>query len=83
LIWGPAPKPRDLTHYRQDCWPGAERATLARAASRPLSRRSGRVPAEPYPPLRCNQCSRKNINRPKAVYTKRLTPLSYQDLLYN
>jgi hypothetical protein len=53
------PSPRDLTHYRQDCWLSAERAALARAESRPLSRRSGRVPAEPYPPLRCDQCSRK------------------------
>jgi hypothetical protein len=75
------PNPRDLTHYRQDCWSSAERAALARAESRPLSRRSGRVPAEPYPPLRCNQCSRKSSTNPKAVYTKLLTPPSYLSTL--
>src|ERR1017187_955169 len=53
------PSPWDLTHYRRDCWSSAERAALVRAESWPLSRRSGRVPAEPYPPPRCNQCSRK------------------------
>jgi hypothetical protein len=68
------PSPWDLTHYRQDCWPSAERTALARAESRPLSRCSDRVPAEPYPPLRCNQCSRKPSTKPKAVYTKLLTP---------
>jgi len=53
------PNPRDLAHYCQDSLVSAARAALGRAESRPLSRRSGRVPAEPYPPLRCNQCSRK------------------------
>jgi hypothetical protein len=38
------PSPWDLTHSRQDCWNSAERAALARAESRPLSRRSGRFP---------------------------------------
>ena len=67
------PNPRDLTLCRQDCRPSAERAALARAESRPLSRRSGRVPAEPYPPLRYHQSSRKLSTSPKTVYTKLLT----------
>ena len=73
------PNPRDLTHCRQDWLASAKRAALARAESRPLSRRSGRVPAEPYLPLRCNQCSRKPSTQPKTVYTEVLTPpvLSY------
>jgi hypothetical protein len=71
------PTPRDLTHCGQDCWPSARRAALVRAESRPLSRRSGRVPAEPYPPLRCNQCSRKPSTLPITVYTEILTPLAH------
>ena len=50
------PNPRDLTHSRQDSWTGV--ASCARSpGSRPLSRRSGCVSAEPYPPLRSVQYS--------------------------
>src|ERR1700679_2561802 len=47
---GRCPKPRDFALSRQDSWTG-RRAALALPESRPLSRRSGCVPAEPYPPL--------------------------------
>lgn len=41
-----------------------ESLSVHRADERPLpfrrlSRRSGRIPAEPYPPLKCPHCSRK------------------------
>ena len=47
---GPAPKPRDLPLSRQDIslLPASE--TAAPGPSRPPSRRSGRIPALPYPP---------------------------------
>lgn len=42
--------------------------------SRPLSRRSGCVSAEPYPPLRSVQSTRDaRLKKPVAVYTKNLT----------
>jgi hypothetical protein len=70
---GLPPNPRDLSLSRQDSWT-ERRAALAFSESRQLSRRSGCVSAEPYPPLRCNQCSRKSSTNPKTVYTKLLTP---------
>ncbi len=54
---GLCPKPRDSALSRQDCWTG-RRAALALPESRPLSRRSGCVSAEPYPPLRSVQSTR-------------------------
>src|SRR5271165_6248944 len=54
---GRCPKPRDLSLSRQDSWTG-RRAALALPESRPLSRRSGCVSAEPYPPLRSVQSTR-------------------------
>src|SRR6266852_2123381 len=51
------PNPRDLSLLRQDCWSG-RRASLALPESRPLSRRSGCVSAEPYPTPRSVQSSR-------------------------
>src|SRR6266496_3857388 len=51
------PNPRDLSLSRQDSWTG-RRAALAIPESRPLSRRSGCVSAEPYPPLRSVQSTR-------------------------
>ena len=51
------PSPRDLALSRQDSWTGA--ASFARSPeSRLLSRRSGCVSAEPYPPPRSVQSSR-------------------------
>ena len=51
------PNPRDLALSRQDSWTGV--ASYARSPeSRPLSRRSGCVSAEPYPPLRFVKFSR-------------------------
>src|ERR1051326_8651197 len=76
---GAAPKPPGFNASSPGLLVSAERAALARAESRPLSRRSGRVPAEPYPPLRCNQCSRKPSTKPKTVYTELLTPPSLTD----
>jgi hypothetical protein len=67
------PNPRDLSLLRQDCWSG-RRASLALAKSRPLSRRSGCVSAEPYPTLRSVQSTRDQEFRIElAVYTKDLT----------
>jgi hypothetical protein len=51
------PNPRDLSLSRQDSWTG-RRVALALPESRPLSRRSGCVSAEPYPPLRSVQSTR-------------------------
>lgn len=51
------PNPRDLSLLRQDSWIG-RRAALALPKSRPLSRRSGCVSAEPYPTLRSVQVNR-------------------------
>src|SRR6266705_4048815 len=51
------PNPRDLALSRQDSWTG-RRAALALPESRPLSRRSSCVSAEPYPPLRSAQSTR-------------------------
>ena len=49
---GLRPKPRDLPLSGQDSW--IRRASRpALSESWPLSRRSGRIPALPYPPLRC------------------------------
>jgi len=45
-IWGAAPSP-GIYRIRQDCWLSAERACARPRRIRPLSRRSGRVPAEP------------------------------------
>ena len=46
------PDPQDLSLWCQDGWGLGERAGLAPDRSRPRSRRSGRIPAEPYPPPR-------------------------------
>src|SRR5258706_14097716 len=51
------PNLRDLSLSRQDSWTG-RRAALVLPESRPLSRRSGCVSAEPYPPLRSAQSTR-------------------------
>jgi len=51
------PNLRDLALSRQDSW-AERRAALALSESRPLSRRSGCVSAEPYPPLRSAQSIR-------------------------
>jgi integrase len=51
------PNPRDFSLLRQDSWSGS-RASLALPESRPLSRRSGCVSAEPYPTLRSVQSTR-------------------------
>ena len=66
---GLCPKPRDFTLSRQDSWTG-RRAALALPESRPLSRRSGCVSAEPYPPLRSVKSTRDEST---AVYTIYLT----------
>src|SRR5271165_6080191 len=58
---GLCPKPRDFTLSRQDSWTG-RRAALALPESRPLSRCSGCVSAEPYPPLRSAQSTRDKID---------------------
>ena len=50
-------------------WTG-ERERLAPESSRPRSRRSGRIPAEPYPPL-----------RPRLVYSHGLQAASSEDLI--
>jgi hypothetical protein len=50
------------------------RAALGPGESRPPSRRSGCVSAEPYPPLGCNQYSRLETSTRENVYTKFLTP---------
>ena len=47
-------RPRDLTQLRQNGCFTTGRLTPPRPF-RPLSRRSGRIPALPYPPLRCFQ----------------------------
>jgi len=47
----------DFPLLRQDSWTG-RRASLALPKSRPLSRRSGCVSAEPYPTLRSVQSAR-------------------------
>src|ERR1700682_5821576 len=51
------PNLRDLALSRQDSWT-ERRAALALSESRPLSRRSGCVSAEPCPPLRSAQSTR-------------------------
>ena len=56
LEWGILPQaPWDLSLTGQNCWPARPRVAPGRAESRLLSRRSGCVPTEPYPALRCNQ----------------------------
>ena len=54
---GALPQTRDFAHSRQDSWTGS-RAALELPESRPLSRRSGYVSVEPYPPLRSVQSTR-------------------------
>ena len=67
------PNPRDLSLSRQDSWT-ERRVALAISESRPLSRRSGCVSAEPYPPLRSVQSTRDaRLEKTLAVYTKCLT----------
>src|SRR6266852_5392428 len=67
------PNLRDLSLSRQDSWT-ERRAALALSESRPLSRRSGCVSAEPYPPLRSAQSTRdEELQKRVAVYTKHLT----------
>jgi light-regulated signal transduction histidine kinase (bacteriophytochrome) len=67
------PNPRDLSLSRQDSWI-ERRAELAISESRPLSRRSGCVSAEPYPPLGSVQSTRDaRLEKTVAVYTKSLT----------
>src|SRR4030081_3621606 len=58
---GAAPQPPRFTALRQDSW-AEGRTAFARSESRPLSRRSGCVSAEPYPPLRFAQFSRDKIS---------------------
>src|ERR1022692_2166127 len=61
LEWGILPQtPWDLPLTRQDCWTARPLVTPGRAESRPLSRRSGCVPAEPCPSPRCNQYRSKS-----------------------
>src|ERR1019366_2768069 len=48
---GLPPNPRDFLLSRQDSW-AARARSLALAESRPLNRRSGSIPGEPYPPFR-------------------------------
>src|SRR5664279_6130639 len=71
------PNPRDLALSRQDSW-AERRAALALSESRPLSRRSGCVSAEPYPPLRSVQSTRDTRSKKIAVYTKDLTRPIYR-----
>src|SRR6266478_8175486 len=67
------PNLRDLALSRQDSWT-ERRAALALSESRPLSRRSGCVSADPYPPLRSVQSTRDTrLEKVVAVYTKNLT----------
>lgn len=61
---GAAPKPPRFIALRQDSWP-ERRAALALSESRPLSRRSGCVSAEPYPPLRSVQSIRDTMEKKK------------------
>lgn len=53
-------RPRDLTLSRQNDRSGTGRRCRP-VSFRPLSRRSGCVPAEPYPPLRCFQSTENAI----------------------
>ena len=54
------PNPRDFPLSRQDSWPAKARS-LALAESRPLNRRSGSIPGEPYPPFRWPHFSRTTV----------------------
>src|SRR5665213_2675440 len=66
---GSAPKPPRFFALRQDSWP-ERRAALALSESRPLSRRSGCVSAEPYPPLRSVQSIRDTMERKIRTFTQ-------------
>src|SRR6266853_4405607 len=69
------PNPRDLSLSRQDSWT-ERRAALAISESRPLSRRSGCVSAEPFPPLRSVQSTRDEYLEKCSRLHKRLdTPV--------
>jgi hypothetical protein len=49
----PSPYPWDLSLFRQNTETGGTVSSCP-AVFRQLSRRSGRMPALPYPPLRCS-----------------------------
>ena len=74
MTWGLCPQtPEILRITARISWtPG--RAALNPGESRPPSRRSGCVSAEPYPPPGCNQYSRPETSTCGDVYTKLLTP---------
>src|ERR1700680_3458952 len=63
------PNPRDLSLSRQDSWT-ERRAALATSESRPLSRRSGCVSAEPYPPPRSVQSTRDALQKSGRLHKK-------------
>src|ERR1700694_4230783 len=69
------PNPRDLSLSRQDSWT-ERRAALATSESRPLSRRSGCVSAEPYPPLRSVQSTRDALQKSGRLHKKLDAPSS-------
>src|ERR1700731_2063719 len=78
-----SPNPWDLSLLRQNV---AQRAACAAQSFRPLSRRSGRIPALPYPPHRLGQYKsvtvrcRKNIcpnDLPQGINTLVLVPLRW------
>src|SRR5260370_38273000 len=64
------PNPRDLSLSRQDSWT-ERRAALAISESRPLSRRSVCVSAEPYPPLRFVQSTRDEESLKPSPFTQK------------
>jgi len=76
LYWGLCPQTAEILRFtaRIRWTPG--RAALDPGESRPPSRRSGCVSAEPYPPLGCNQYNRPETSTCGNVYTKSLTPPS-------
>jgi hypothetical protein len=73
---GPLPlRPRDLTQLRQNGVAAAGRPKPPRPF-RPLSRRSGRIPALPYPPLRFFQSGRHQPRRAMISHRTAITPLT-------
>ncbi len=75
--WGLCPQPPGIYRVAAKMAGGETQGGRSRPVPlRPLSRRSGCVPAEPYPPLSSMQCGATQLRRTMIFQRTALTPLT-------
>src|SRR4051794_41606250 len=77
LVGGAAPKPPEFYALSPEWIPSGSGLRPPPGPFRPLSRRSGCVPAEPYPPLRLFQSGRHQPRRATIFCRTAITPLTF------